>query len=172
MERRALDTQLRPDGRRLTGYAARFGTEARIGGGVVETIAPGAFAPSLASGRDVLALVDHNPTRVLARTRSGTLRLSEDSVGLAFDIDMPNTQTARDLLEMAERGDLGGMSFGFTVIDQERRADRRVLRSVELLEISVVSAWPAYQGTTVDARSAPVAMDRRARLLRLWELGL
>lgn len=55
-ERRAIVHELRAKGRRLEGYAATFGTEARIGGGLVETIAPGAFGVSLRSGRDVLAL--------------------------------------------------------------------------------------------------------------------
>jgi uncharacterized protein len=52
---------------------------------------------------------------VLARTRSGTLRLAEDSKGLAFDLDVPNTSFGRDVLELAERGDIGGASFAFTV---------------------------------------------------------
>ncbi len=51
-----------------------------------ERIAPGAFAASLDSGRDILALVDHDPKSLLGRTRSGTLTLREDDDGLAFDL--------------------------------------------------------------------------------------
>lgn len=149
--------ELRASGRRLTGYAATFGTEAKIGG-FTEIIAPGAFAESLRSGADILALADHNPRAVLARTKSGTLRLSEDSRGLAFEIDVADTSAGRDVLALAERGDLGGMSFGFTVRKGGERwtGTRRELRSVELKEISVVSAWPAYDNTEVHARSKPV----------------
>lgn len=149
LERRAV-AELRTSGRRLQGYAATFGSEARIGD-FVETITRGAFAGSL--GKDILALVDHDVGRVLARTRSGTLRLSEDSHGLEFDLAVPDTSAGRDVLALAERGDLGGMSFGFLPIDERWSGNRRTLRSVDLREISVVSAWPAYEGTSVSARS-------------------
>ena len=59
--------------------------------------------------------MDHDAKRVLARTRSGNLRLTEDSQGLEFEISVPDTTFGADVLELAERGDLGGMSFGFVV---------------------------------------------------------
>jgi HK97 family phage prohead protease len=157
LERRTA-AEVRPDGRRLVGYAATFGTEARISG-FTETIRPGAFRSSLLSGADVLALVDHDPTKVLARTKTGTLTLSEDAKGLAFAVDLPDTQAGRDVLALAKRGDLGGMSFGFRVVDEHWPVrDRRELRAVDLHEISVVSAWPAYGGTSVDLRSKPTGL--------------
>lgn len=166
-ERRTLTCELRAKGRRLEGYAATFGVEARIGGGMVETIRPGAFAASLRSGTDVLALADHDPRHVLGRTRSGTLRLSEDAHGLAFDLDVPDTQTGRDVLELAQRGDLGGMSFGFNATDDARDGNRRELRAVDLIEVSVVSAFPAYAGTTVTARAAQHDMPALAHARRV-----
>lgn len=171
-EIRAQATELRSNGRRLEGYAATFGTETRIGDAFTETIAPGAFAASLASGRDVLALVDHDPARILGRTRSRSLRLSEDSRGLAFEIDLPETQAGRDMLALAERGDLGGMSFGFAAVDEHRDGARRELRAVDLFEVSVVSAWPAYPDTVVQARWQPVSHALAAhmqRVVRIWE---
>lgn len=163
MEKRQA-AEVRVAGRKLTGYAARFNTEARIGH-FSEVIRPGAFAASL-KGRDILALVDHDPTRLLARTRTGTLELREDAEGLAFTIELPDTQAGRDVLTLAERGDLGGMSFGFTVEKDGERWDgnRRELRAVTLHEISVVSAWPAYEGTSVAARSKPGPRLSLARL--------
>lgn len=163
MEKRQA-AEVRVAGRKLTGYAARFNTEARIGH-FSEVIRPGAFAASL-KGRDILALVDHDPTRLLARTRTGTLELREDAEGLAFTIQLPDTQAGRDVLTLAERGDLGGMSFGFTVEKDGERWDgnRRELRAVTLHEISVVSAWPAYEGTSVAARSKPGPRLTLARL--------
>lgn len=165
LERRAGFLELRAAGRRLEGHAALFNVEAQIAD-FSEVVAPGAFAESLRSGRDILALVDHDPGRLLARTRSGTLRLAEDARGLAFDLEVPDTATGRDLLALAERRDLGGMSFGFTVT---RGGDtwsgrRRELRAVTLHEISVVQAWPAYVGTDVNARSLGAA-DRRLPLV-------
>ncbi|WP_137133505.1 HK97 family phage prohead protease [Rhizobium sp. FKY42] len=174
IERRGLTAEIRSKGRRLEGYAATFGRSADIGGRFTETIAPGAFSGSLRSKADILALVDHDPGRVLARTRSGTLRLSEDSRGLAFDLDIPDTQAGRDVLALAERGDLGGMSFGFTALDEKRDGDRRELRAVDLHEISIVLAWPAYDGTVIQARSLSLSTPFRAyaeRALRLLELS-
>lgn len=173
-ERRALAAEIRAKGRRLEGYAATFDNPANISGRFVETIARGAFTASLRSGRDILALVDHDPGRVLARTRSGTLRLAEDTRGLAFSLDVPDTTAGRDVLALAERGDLGGMSFGFTAIDEHRDGDRRELRAVELHEISVVLAWPAYDGTVIHARSLETAAPFRRyadRALRILELS-
>lgn len=150
-ERRSAPIEVRAKGRRLEGYAALFGQEARVGS-FTETIRVGAFAGSL--DRDVLALVDHDPSRVLARTKSGTLRLAEDTRGLSFDLDVPDTGAGRDVLALAERGDLGGMSFGFTATDEHWDGDRREVRAVTLFEISVVAGWPAYEGTVVSARHA------------------
>ncbi|WP_290689404.1 MULTISPECIES: HK97 family phage prohead protease [unclassified Haematobacter] len=174
MERRAFPAELRASGRRLEGYAATFGTPAEIGDAFTETIAPGAFQASLAGTRDILALVDHDPGKVLGRTRSGSLRLSEDGRGLAFSLDLPDTQAGRDVLALAERGDLGGMSFGFTVTDEHRAGSQRELRAVDLFEVSVVCAWPAYPGTAVQARTKPQsrpALAHAARLIRILEAG-
>jgi len=169
MERRA-STELRAKGRRLEGYAALYGIDTRISD-FTEVIVPGAFTETLRDGRDILALVDHDAKHVLARTRSGTLRLSEDSRGLAFDLDLPDTSYSRDILALAERGDVGGMSFAFTVPDKGERwqEDRRELRSITLHEISVVSAWPAYPGTIVQARRRPAAFGKLVAVRRFLE---
>jgi hypothetical protein len=171
LERRTAPLEIRAKGRQLEGYAATFGTVAEIGPGFRERIAAGAFRATLAQGRDVLALVDHDPGRVLGRTRSGTLQLSEDGKGLAFRLSLPDTGPARDVLALAERGDLGGMSFGFTARDEARDGDLRELRAVDLYEISVVSSWPAYPGTEVQARAGqpqPPGLAHAARVLRIW----
>jgi HK97 family phage prohead protease len=163
VERRAITAEVRAKGRRLEGYAATFGAEARIGS-FTETIAPGAFAASLSERADILALLDHDPGKVLARTRSGTLRLAEDSRGLAFDLDVPATTVGSDVLALAERGDIGGASFAFTVKSEKWDGERRVLESVDLHEVSVVSAWPAYEGTIVQARARSTDIKIAPRL--------
>jgi HK97 family phage prohead protease len=153
LEQRAV-LELRAEGRKLIGYAARFDTPAKIAD-FTEIILRGAFGASLKSGRDIIAMVDHDQSKVLARTRSGTLKVAEDSTGLAFELQVPDTTAGRDALALAERGDLGGMSFGFLVPEGGEAWDgnRRTLTAIDLYEISVVNAWPAYDGTTVSARS-------------------
>jgi len=171
LERRAF-TEVRTAGRRIEGYAATFGTEADLGG-FREQIAPGAFRAALAG--DVLAMLDHDPGKVLGRTRSGTLRLHEDSKGLAFSLDLPDTQAGRDVLALAERNDLGGMSFGFMVPEGGESWDgrTRTLRTIELREISIVQAWPAYPDTEIALRALMHGADacRRKRALVLAEVA-
>lgn len=172
IERRAAALEVRASGRRLEGYAATFGAVAELGR-VRETIAPGAFRASL--GGDILALLDHDAGKVLGRTRSGTLRLSEDSRGLHFALELPHTQPGRDVLALAERHDLGGMSFGFTVPagGESWQGEQRTLTAIRLHEISVVSAWPAYPDTSVAVRSLAALQDRerRRRALVLAEVS-
>ena len=142
-------------GRTLYGIAAPFNRSADIGGMFTESIAPGAFAKSLASNSDVLALADHRSDALLGRTRSRTLRLSESAAGLEYALDLPQTSLGNDLLELAKRGDLGGISIGF-VADDEAWTNKttRQLRSVTLHEVSVIRGHAAYgEGTTIALRS-------------------
>jgi uncharacterized protein len=155
----ALEIRARP-GRVLEGWAAVFDSPALIDGRVTEVVRSGAFRSTLASGRDVLALQDHDPGKLLARTRSGTLKLAEDSRGLHFELALPATTLGRDLLEMVERGDIGGASFAFTARDERWQGDKRELRAVDLYEVSIVSSWPAYASTSVQARGRQSAPDR------------
>ncbi len=138
----------------LRGYAAVFDqptTRQRDYPGA-ESIARGAFDGVL--GDDVLALVDHDPSKVLGRSTAGTLRLRSDDYGLAVEIDLPDTTLGRDVRELVRRGDLNGMSFGFRPGVVERTAGGVVHRSFAgLSDVSVVSR-PAYDGTSVSAMNA------------------
>lgn len=168
IERRAAVLEVRAAGRRLVGLAAPIGVEARIGS-IVETIAPGAFTATLADGGDKLALVDHDPGKLLARTRSKTLRLSADERGLHFEIDLPATQLGNDTLELATRGDLGGVSIGFRAKDEHWQGQRRELRAIDLAEISIVQSFPAYPTEiTVRNRPAETGEIRHFRHLARW----
>ncbi|OYZ14330.1 MAG: primosome assembly protein PriA [Sphingomonadales bacterium 28-64-96] len=172
VERRAAVLEVRTSGRRLVGHAAVFDTPTTIGN-FRERVAPGAFRATLARGQDVLALVDHDPGRLLGRTGNRTLRLAEDARGLAFELDLPETSLGADILALASRGDLGGMSFGFKVAPGGERwqGAERTLIGVELREISIIQAMPAYEGTEISVRtSAGLAeRERRQRALKLAE---
>lgn len=171
IERRfATELRIAQSSKRLTGYAATFASTADLGA-FRERISSGAFRSAL--NNDILALLDHDPSKVLGRTRTGTLELREDDKGLAFSLELPDTAAGRDVLALAARGDLGGMSFGFLVPEggEEWDGDIRTLRSIDLREISVVSAWPAYEGTEIALRAlgSREGRARRARAIRLAE---
>lgn len=142
---------------RLVGHAAVFNAPSQDLGGFIEIVKPGAFTRTLKSERDPLALVQHMPQLVLGRRSAGTLKLAEDARGLAFEIVVPDTTAARDLLVSVERGDVKGASFAFSTPaggDRwEVRGDTviRELVDVDLHEITI-TAQPAYLDTTVARR--------------------
>ena len=155
---RNIETREADDGAmRLSGYAAVF-NDSSVPLPFSERIAPGAFRKTLSETPDVRLLINHEGLP-LARTKNGTLELSEDEVGLRFDADLPDTTEARDLWTLIQRGDVDQMSFAFRVIRQKWNADRteRTLTEVSLADgdVSVVT-YPAYPTTTVEAREALV----------------
>lgn len=141
----------------ITGYAAVFDSASVDLGGFTEYIRKGAFNKSLKESHQK-ALWNHNSDYVLGNTRSGTLKLWEDEIGLAYELDTPNTQAGRDLVESVRRGDIDGNSFGFNVVNQEWDESNpskvvRYLNEVNLFEISP-TAFPAYPETSIGIRSA------------------
>ena len=171
LERRAAELEIRARGRTLEGYAAVFDQRTRIDD-FDEVILRGAFADSLREG-DKLALVDHDASKLLALPRNGSLKLAEDTRGLHFEIAaLPKTSLADDVLALADAGSLGGASFGFMVKRDAWQGSLRTLEAIDLREISIVNAWPAYPQTTVTARSAALAgRSDLARRISLLELG-
>lgn len=84
-----------------------------------ETIAEGAFKKTLSERADVSFLINHGGMS-LARTKSGTLKLSEDGTGLRAIASLdPNNSAVRDLQSAIERRDVDEMSFGFRVVKDE-----------------------------------------------------
>jgi uncharacterized protein len=165
MERRNTrkPIELRADGeaRRIAGHAAVYydgsaGTEFALWENTVERIMPGAFDRA-AREDDVRALFNHDPNQLLGRTTAKTLRLAVDSVGLAYEVDLPNTTLGRDLPELLKRGDVTGSSFGFIVRGETWRKEAgkqvREITDVQLFDVSPVT-YPAYEGTDVGMRSA------------------
>jgi len=141
---------------KIIGYAAVFDSFSEDLGGFKEIIRKGAFEDSLKID-DIRALWNHNPDYVLGRNRSGTLRLLEDDKGLKIEIDPPNTQWAKDLMESIRRGDVDQMSFGFITVQDRWHSENgittRELLKVKLFDVSPVT-FPAYPQTEVGVRTA------------------
>jgi HK97 family phage prohead protease len=151
-----VETREAEDGTmRLRGYAAVF-NDSSLPLPFKEVIAPGAFRKTLSETPDVRLLINHEGLP-LARTKNGTLTLSEDSRGLLIDAEIADTSEGRDLHKLIARGDVDQMSFAFRVIRQKWSEDRtvRTLTEVSLSDgdVSVVT-YPAYPTTNVEAREA------------------
>lgn len=145
------------------GYAAVFNSESEPLP-FREKILPGAFSRSLRSRNNVKMFVNHNMDQVLASSRAGTLKLTEDSRGLLVEADLPPTTYAKDLSIMMRRGDVDSMSFGFSVprngdIWNEERTER-TLKEVRLHEVSIVTSFPAYAATTAQVRTIDILAKR------------
>ena len=158
---------------RLSGYAAKFNVLSRPLGFTRfrEKIDPHAFDETLASRPDVRFTFNHNPNHVMGRTAAGTLGLHTDRVGLAFDLDVPNTTRGRDLVASVKRGDISDCSFSFRTLDDDWTKDQdgnaiRTLKKVSLHDGDVAAvAYPAYPDTEIGARALEEAEARgRERL--------
>ena len=168
-------------GRTITGYAAKFDTWSEpIYGWFVEKIARGAFEKTDMS--DVIMVFNHDISGVLARTTSGTLKLSVDETGLRFEFEAPETTLGNDMLELVRRGDISKCSFKFVVeTDEWRYADdnnkleydeRTVKAIARLYDVSLVT-YPAYKDTEASVREhleqrkrealAPAKVDTSSR---------
>lgn len=167
---RAIPSELRTernDGEAptISGYFAVFNSNYQISKDMSESVAPGAFSKSLEEN-DVRALVNHDTTLVLGRTKSGTLQLQEDEKGLFGTIQVnPNDRSAMDLYERVSRGDVDGCSFGFDIRAEETeiRDDGSVhwtMTDIDLGEVSCCT-FPAYQETNIQARAEDAADVRK-----------
>ncbi len=137
----------------FTGYAAVFYRYSQNLGGFVEQVASGAFAKTIDEA-DIRGLFNHDANWILGRNQANTLRLAEDKTGLHYEIDAPDTQTARDLAVSIERGDITGSSFGFNTLDDdwgftEQDFPLRTLIEVRLFDVGPVT-FPAYLDSEAD----------------------
>ena len=142
---------------KIEGYFAVFDSNYEIAQGMSESIAQGAFDNTLSG--DIRALINHDTTLVLGRTKAGTLQLRTDSHGLWGHIDInPNDTDAMNLYNRVQRGDVDQCSIGFDIVSEETefREDGSVhwtIKEINLYECSACT-FPAYEETNIAARTA------------------
>lgn len=163
-------TAFERSGGKLAGYAAVYDAPSHpltirgLNGGkpFVERVSRGAFDRSLAG--NVSLLVGHDRRELIANSKSGLLQLRSDERGLAFEVELPDTQRARDVRALVEAGVLAEMSFGFFVRSDRWSGSERTLTDVDLREVSIVELG-AYPQTSAEARTlTPGAARLRLRL--------
>jgi uncharacterized protein len=166
--------------RQIIGHAAVFNTYAQLKG-FRERILPGAFTRAIEQKDDTVCLWNHDSNKVLGRTTSGTLRLTQDSRGLQYVCDLPDTIEGQSFHEAIRRGDVTGSSFSFNVSPEDETWEeaqdpedrsyfvRRSIKSVTHLYDCSPVLRPAYgDATDVVARSAVVVpVELRSRVEEL-----
>ncbi|WP_036605317.1 HK97 family phage prohead protease [Paenibacillus assamensis] len=165
--------------RTITGYVVKWGKRSQLlYGEFYEVVQKGAFARSLKEDT-VKALWNHRTDFVLGSTKSGTLRLEEDNIGLRFEIDLPDSTWGNDAFESIKRGDTDGVSFGFGVREggatNEYLSDEdvyeRTLLNVRLYEVSP-TPFPAYEDSEANAEQRStdmIGMETRTQRKELKE---
>ena len=153
---------------RISGYFVVFNQPYYVTDDEEEIVMPGAL--DAADQSDVRALIDHVTHLVLGRNTVNTLTYSIDDVGVYCDILINSAETdAMNLYARVQRGDVDQASFGFDESDvryvtlQDGRIQRQIWAISKLWEFSVCT-FPAYEQTSVSARSREPADDPAARL--------
>ncbi|WP_449024059.1 HK97 family phage prohead protease [Prevotella pallens] len=163
VERRSASiSSINVDTRTIEGYAIVFNSQSEDLG-FFETIAPSAVTEDTINTSDVFCLFNHNPEKVLARSKygKGSLTLVLDDRGLKYSFEVPNTELGNELLEHVRRGEIDGSSFAFIVSADEgsevweniNGTTHRTINKIECL-VDVSPVWqPAYSATSVSARA-------------------
>lgn len=159
----------------IEGRAVVYGAWSHDLGGFRERFEPGAFGDL--SGADVLASLNHDMQRQLLGRTPDTLNLRDTKDALEYRISPPNTQAARDAVELIRSGIVPGSSFTFRVKaggeevgeDKDGNVTRTIKRDgAELFEVAPVAS-PAYPQTDTSVAERSINAYRRQRAERTAE---
>lgn len=154
-------------GRTITGYAIVFNSLSEVmmdwesRRRFREIISPKAVSNELIQQSDIKMLLEHDKSRLLARSKhgKGSLKWSIDHRGVLYSFDAPKTADGDFAVEMLRRGDISGSSFAFYVAedgDTWRKDGEIWVRTINkirmLTDFSIVSD-PAYSETSASVRS-------------------
>lgn len=178
LEQRAYSFEVRAEesenGHIITGRPIVYNSRTDLGY-FDEVIESGAL--DSANLTDVRFLVNHDTSKIpLARSRrnnaNSTMKFSVDMLGLNLDwvkLDTENNSEARALYSAVQRGDITGMSFMFSVDDEEwtelesDHPTRHIKKIGSVVEVSAVT-FPAYESTEIQARSKEALDNARSAL--------
>lgn len=154
----------------VEGYAAVFNQRALIwesewsGWKYMEVIDRNAF--NGADMNDTVFKYNHGDVAmILARISNNTLTMTTDDKGLRISADIIDTNNGTDVYKLIKRGDLTKMSFAFTVkserteVDKENKIYTRTITAFDKIYDVAVVDFPAYDGTSIQARSKEYFVD-------------
>ena len=149
----------------IDGYVNAVERESKVlydtRGQFIEKIRAGVFQRALEKADNVRVLLDHEPDRELADTKSGKAKLVEDNIGLRATVEIDDPE----VIQKAKDNKLRGWSFGFLCNKEDRSTDedgieKRIVRDLDLLEVSIIDdrKSPAYLGTSIEVRDDKVSL--------------
>ena len=146
LERRSQRTELRIEGRRLSGVVLRYGD---VSPTHRERFEPGAlrFADSVPLN------LSHDALRAAAWFPSGGLVLEDASDALRMVAELPPLPAADVALEQVRSGEYSGLSIEFRAEAERREGGLRIVEKAELRGIGLVRN-PSYRQSRVEARRA------------------
>ena len=179
VERRSASiSSINVDTRTVEGYAVVFNSQSEDLG-FFETISPSAVTEDTINTSDVFCLFNHNPEKVLARSKygKGSLTLVLDDRGLKYSFEVPNTELGNELIEHLRRGEIDGSSFAFIVSADEgsekwENKEGTTYRTINKIEClcDVSPVWqPAYSATSVSARAKEMLNEMEKEKLEQLE---
>jgi HK97 family phage prohead protease len=165
MDRKQIRFDVKAEGetRTISGRGSVFGT-VDLGGDVV---LPGAFAKSIASGRKVAMLWQHDTREVIGMWT----KVTEDADGLNVEGVLADTPRGNEAYALLKMGAIDGLSIGYRTLDSEWRDDVRAIKEAELWEVSVVT-FPMNEEARVDAVKAAAMTEREMERKLTQDAGL
>jgi HK97 family phage prohead protease len=137
-----------------------------------ERMSPGVARSSMNNSDDVRFLFDHEGLP-LARTASGTLKLSDTNNALQFRATLDlRQQLSNDLMIAIERGDISQMSCGFSVASDDWSEDfsqRTVNQFRKMYDVSAVT-YPASPTTSIEIAQRMVTGVPIESRSRIWAI--
>ncbi len=151
----SLELKLDEGSRRISGYGSTFGNVDSYN----DIVVAGAFAKSIAK-RKVKMMFEHRDLLGLWDV------VREDAKGLYLEGNIPETTLGNDVYKLAKAGALDSMSIGYRVVESEYDKNIRILKEIELYEVSLVTFPANDQATITNVKSAPQTERDFERFLR------
>ncbi|WP_157055727.1 HK97 family phage prohead protease [Clostridium sp. DMHC 10] len=141
----------------ISGYITKFNTISQFMG-FYETVDPHAFDKTLADKHNIWGLYNHDFDKVLGSTKTSSLQLEIDNIGLKFTLTLnSNISYSNDVYQLVKSGEVEGCSFSFITNNdswsiQDDGSDLRTLLDVTLIEVTITPI-PAYTDSEANTRS-------------------
>jgi len=133
----------------------------------VEMVLKGVFSDAIENAENIRLLYAHDTSKVLADTKTGTLKVFEEDGEVKMQAVLVDTTDGKDAFELVKKQLAGGLSFGFTTLEDEwEQVDgmyQRKIKKMSLSEISIVPE-PAYKQSEVEPEKRSIEVPTKIEI--------